>query len=142
MIFEKAQPFSRQAALRGAKLFTLNEADDVRGEYFRLYRAEEPCAAPDRALQFNLIRTVPARFPLELSSAEYHSEPEVFCFVSGVSTLMTEDAAGGMILMEMPAGTAVWIPAGIRHYIGPALSQEAVCIVAAAARVHTFYQTI
>lgn len=142
MIFYEANALPGKTLLRKVQISSLKSAAGITGKYFQLYCAEKACKPPGSQLQFNLIRTIPAIFPLELTSVEYHSEDEVFCFVSGISTMVMEDAAGTMSLMKIPGSTVVLVPAGIRHYIGPAVSEEALCLVVASKKAQTFYQII
>lgn len=65
----------------------------------------------------------------EFDKAERHTQPEMFLFTEGVSTMLLADGEGDWCFRSFRAGDALIISANAWHYLGPSVTERAACAV-------------
>ncbi|WP_195542639.1 hypothetical protein [Massiliimalia timonensis] len=145
MKWEKISVLHDADAVAGIAMYPIESAEKIQEDYFTAYFHRPSFPFQDSSVKCNLIRTAGSTWPVSIDKVETHSEPEVFCFVEGISTMLFVDVHDSKpdlesaVLLKIPPGTVLQISKGKAHYIGPALTPTAVCMVVESAHASTLY---
>lgn len=120
---------------RGARLDALQDKPSVSGPWLDWFPADGGMAASGGEVRLGLLtsrRLDRAEFP----EAEIHTGPELFLTVSGKATMLLR-LNEGWRLVCLPERTVLLVDAGVPHYLGPSVTERAVCAVAGMAQAET-----